>query len=184
MSKGNLISISIIGGVFLLSGLHYEITGDIFFLRIVISTLFLALGVTVIFGFTKMRAKANSTQSWVNTHGRILSAEMTEYDYSSGSSTYGVSLKYEYEVHGERFLGTLITTDNPDLSCRSSKKTRSRLDRYKPGVDVTVYYSEGNPECAVLLRGQGTPLPTRMGIWFISLVLCSIGIAGLLGFIE
>ncbi len=173
----------------MLSGLHYAITGDILFLRIVLSTLFLAFGVTVIIGYTKLRAKANSTRSWVNTHGRILSAEMTEYESSSpaggsGGTTYGVSLKYEYEVHGERFLGTLITADNPDLSCLSEKKTRSRLDRYKSGTGVTVYYSEGNPECAVLLRGQGTPLPTRMGVWFISLVLCSIGIAGLLGYLD
>lgn len=173
----------------MLSGLHYEITGDILFLRIVMSTLFLAFSVTVIIGYTKVSAKANSTRSWVNTHGRILSAEMTQYESSSasggsGATTYGVSLKYEYEVHGARFLGTLITVDNPDLSSSSEKKTRSRLDRYKPGTGVTVFYSEGNPESAVLLRGHGIPLKMRLGTWFVSLVLGSIGIAGLLGFIE
>ena len=187
MTKENKIALGgalAVGVPFLLAGFHFEVTGDDFFLRTIVSTLMLVLGAVFTVGFIKMQIRFFSAKSWPATHGRILSADMTEFGSSEGSTTYGINLKYEYKVNGNRLVGSCISADNPDLSTSSIKKTESRLERYKPGTEVTVYYSKDKHEDAVLRTERGLSLPWLVCTWFLLLTLWPLGIAGLLGYFD
>jgi hypothetical protein len=96
------------------------------------------------------------------TNGVVLSIGFSERSEAAVSSTATsathkyrrVAIEYEYDVSGQRYVGSEISNSPPlealDGNPQPSKKMLAYLDRYAAGTPVTVHYSRINPEKSYL----------------------------------
>lgn len=86
---------------------------------------------------------------FANTQGTILSSEVTEHDGDEGP-TYGVKLRYSFEVGERHFNGERYRYDT---STSSGGWAQRVVQKHPPGATVTIYYDPGDPENCVLRPG-------------------------------
>ncbi len=117
-----------------------------------------ALGVFLIVYSVRSRKKAEASQSWPSTIGRITVAEVKQSastdDDGRTSYAYYPSVAYEYQVAGQTYTGKRIAFGGVHAS-GSSSKAAAELARFPVGGQVTVYYNPEKPGEAVLERRAG-----------------------------
>jgi hypothetical protein len=95
------------------------------------------------------RSRLQASQSWQQVMGTITKAEV-EIVRDADSSGYQVSVLYEYEVNGVRYMGKRIRFS--DRSHARKKRAQAELDLYPVNSSVTVFFDPAKPSDAVLSR--------------------------------
>src|SRR5688500_14296273 len=127
-----------------------------------LAPLLIALGVVWMAGlaFIHFRAvrKAQASETWPTTIGRIVSSEILveESRDDEGTTWYNPVVAYSYSVAGRTIEGSRIRFAN--MRRGSRKKAEEVLAPYRPGAPVTVRYNAGKPEEAVLETCKPGPL--------------------------
>lgn len=130
-----------------------------------------------IFGFVQ-RKKAKTTETWPTTSGSIVSSQLdqkttTDYDdgHTSTSTSYTPIVEYTYQVGGQTYQGSHIF---PGASMSYDHGTaQGIINRYQPGVAVTVHYDPADPTQAVLeTKSKGGNLFLILGSVFAVLGIC------------
>lgn len=119
------------------------------------------------------------TKDWPATPGRIIESEIETRSNSSHArgrtarrdTDYSVSIRYSYEVAGQKFEGQRLQYGNKSHDKHSMAKQEQSL--YPAGKEVQVFYDPRNPKSSVLLKGIGTTW-LAMGLGFMALVLGSV----------
>ncbi len=126
--------------------------GGVFVLALV------ALGVFLIVYSMRSRKKAEASQSWPSTVGRITAAEVKQSvsrdDDDREHYAYYPSVEYEYQVAGQTYTGKRIAFGGT-VATSNPNQAAAQLDRYPVGGEVTVYYNPEKPSEAVLERKAG-----------------------------
>lgn len=91
------------------------------------------------------------SESYPSTPGRILESEVTSSTDSDGGTTYGIKVKFEYEVAGKLYVGDKERYGSISTSDRS--RARDFVKAHPPGKEVTVYYNPHDHADAVLIIG-------------------------------
>ncbi len=132
--------------------------------------------------YLRDKEKADASQNWSSTMGRITKSYMrNEVSYESGNTLYYPEVEYEYEFFGIFYTGHQINFggSSGNSSRGISQKT---LAQYPLDKNVKVYYDPNNPEEAVLERkmGMGGTVFLIVGILFILVALCALCIGGVI----
>ncbi len=105
--------------------------------------------------FSKQRLVAKS-QSWLSVSGTITQADLSADSNLTGPSmtpnrTYKASIGYRYMVGSRVYSGDTICIGG-ELNTSFKSRVQNRLDRYREGATVTVYYNPAKPEISCLER--------------------------------
>lgn len=99
-------------------------------------------------GFVTLRGMR--TNQWPATTGRIIESKVNE---SPGKGRkYVVSVRYAYEVDGQKFEGNSMGYGTKDYS---RSRARKELSLFPMGKEVQVYYDPAAPSQCVLFKGIG-----------------------------
>lgn len=102
-------------------------------------------------------SKAQQSESWPETAGKIIESKVVEASRSrSGSSSksmYKAWVSYDYEVNGQKYRGDQVGF--MDGSSSSQKGVAEEVRKYPVGRAVTVYYNPADPKEACLDRSAG-----------------------------
>ena len=139
-------------------------------------------GMLVLNAYRQFNAKSFSVATGTITH-----SEVTVH-HGDDSTTYGVDVKYDYEVAGRQYEGTRHRYGQMSSSDDSARKT---VDSLPVGKRVDVHYNPAEPSDSVLVVGVQssdffmalflTPFNLIMlGGWYALLVMLFPGIAKLL----
>jgi hypothetical protein len=135
-----------------------------------------AVGIFLIVSSLRSRKKAEASQGWLNTSGRITTAEIKRSvnrdDDGNESYAYYPAMTYDYEVRGQHYTGKRITFGNI-VANSNQAKVAAELARYPVDGEVTVYYNPEKPSEAVLERkAGGSTWGLVVGIILLSLGAC------------
>ncbi len=105
--------------------------------------------------FYKQRLVAKS-QSWPSVSGTITQADLGVDSNLTGPSmtpnrTYKASIGYRYMVGSRVYSGDTICIGGV-LNTSFKSRAQDRLDRYREGATVSVYYNPDKPENSCLER--------------------------------
>jgi hypothetical protein len=105
----------------------------------------IALGVGVMNLVRSLRC-----ESWPTVEGVIESADMQSQTGGEEGITYSADISYAYQVAGKHYAGQRVA-----FGARSASSSRAQrvLDRFPVGKKVSVHYSPGDPQLAVLEPG-------------------------------
>jgi Protein of unknown function (DUF3592) len=128
--------------------------------------LFILMGVGAIGAGGWILVQGLRCEFWPTTDGVIQTAEMNYHSGNHGGVTYSADVTYKYQVAGVNYTGTRLAFGQMSSS---SEYARRILDRYPVGQKVSVHYSPGKPEQAVLETGihGGTWLCLGVGTVFV-----------------
>ena len=117
-----------------------------------------ALGIFLIFYSIRSRKKAEASQAWPSTMGRIVAAEVkrsvsTDDDDRTRYSYYP-SVQYEYSVGSQTYTGKRIAFGGV-TGYSSESRAAADLAHFPQGSQVAVYYNPEKPGEAVLERKAG-----------------------------
>lgn len=85
-----------------------------------------------------------------STEGTVLSAEVAQHDSDEGY-TYGVAMRYAYQVDGREYVGRRYRYQSGSSS--DSGWAHAAVARHAPGSKTTVYYNPAHPGDALLAPG-------------------------------
>lgn len=135
--------------------------------------------------FTALFAYAIQKQVWAAKNwsiaaGRILTAEMEEYqkwETSKGRSRlrtfFRPSVVYTFEVKGQQYISDQVSFGG-QFSATSSSLFNRRIQRYPEGSNVSVYYNPQNPTESVLEpRAQGMTILLAVAFTLLLLAMAS-----------
>jgi hypothetical protein len=131
----------------------------------------------------RQRRRAEESNRWSTTKGRVLSSDVRRHAYKSkyGKNVwYTPEIEYEYSVSGTSFNSRRITFGS--ASFNTEQGAESFLQQLVGGDAIQVHYDPANPKNAVLVAGQaphslaftfaGAALmvfPLLLAIYFLSL---------------
>ena len=101
--------------------------------------------------------RARATRSWPVTTGRVLKSGFETFTTRNRNHFYEPKVVYEYMVDGKTYqctrilMGKGFANGNPDDAAE-------KIQPYKVGSDVQVYYNPANPPDAVLEHGTAGSL--------------------------
>ena len=104
------------------------------------------LGIAAIGGAVRRRRMARASRGWRSTSGRVLEATVEKSPGGRHGPHYEPLVRYQYEVGGQRYVGTRISFG--DISGRV--ESQQTVKRYPRDTAVTVLYDPANPEAATL----------------------------------
>ncbi|MBU2611188.1 MAG: DUF3592 domain-containing protein [Chloroflexi bacterium] len=124
----------------------------------------------------KDRKKAEASQGWPTTQGRIIEARVSESTSTDSDgderTSYSPKVEYTYNVAGQEYKGDKITFGFTQGYGRYAK-AQAALASYPLGAQVNVYYDPANPADAVLERkAGGNTLAMVLGIILLAISLC------------
>jgi hypothetical protein len=90
------------------------------------------------------------SQSFASVEGIVTSSEITTHDSDDGT-TYGVDIRYAYNVNGKAFEGD--TYRYSAFSSSGGDWAREAVAAHPKGARVRVYYDPANPQASVLAPG-------------------------------
>lgn len=107
-----------------------------------------------------------SSGNWPKVVGTITESSTVEISQRYGTTTTHPVIEYKYEVNGQPYQSKRVSF--------SFISPLSRVDHYRPGMQVDVFYSPNNPSNAVLepsmcaadcvMWGLATAFPLVMGL--------------------
>lgn len=124
----------------------------------IISGVMLAISALCLVGVVRSFILSRAARSWPVVMGKILVSELvseTSIETDNDNSTsrevtmYGVNLKYEYSVGGQKMESDRITWVD-GIKVNSQSPARKILDAYPVGKMVQVYYRPDDPAFAML----------------------------------
>jgi len=137
----------------------------------------------LVFGFIQRR-KAKSTEAWPTASGTIVSARLDQHarterhdGHSYTSTSYNPVVEYTYQIGQQVYQGNRVfpgATMSYDLGT-----AQGIVNRYQPGMAVTVHYDPADPTQAVLeTKSKGGNLFLILGAVFaiIGMLGCCIGV--------
>jgi hypothetical protein len=144
---------------------------------VLMSLVFIAIGLGMLYYARSLSAKAQQSLSWPSTEGVISHSavllQMRDTSDSTSTTTYKADVAYRYKVRGRDYSSDRLTL--ADFSS-TARRAQGIVGRYADGAPVTVYYNPVDPSDAVLERG-GTS-----GIGVLYLIGGVFAAAGLLFF--
>lgn len=122
------------------------------------------------------KKKAQASQNWPTTQGRVASSEIkrvVHHDSHGTHTSLQLAIQYDYTVDGIPYVGDKYTI-GPIAKGINPSKVQETLDRYPAGATVTVYYNPKNPQEACLERvAPLSNLTLIIGIVLLAIMLCS-----------
>ena len=99
---------------------------------------------------TKQLYMGFNSSRWPHVSGKIFRSEIETRSREGTRKTYWPVVHYSYEINGRRFIGDKIffIQDGVGLSWATNK-----IDLYKPGRSISVYYDPKNLKRSVLEPG-------------------------------
>lgn len=88
---------------------------------------------------------------FAQTTGTIISSEVTHHRGSKGGTTYGVNIRYTYQVNGLTLDGDRYRYGN--WSSSDSQWAYAAVAKNHPGAEVPVFYDANNPAESLLNPG-------------------------------
>lgn len=116
--------------------------------------------------------QAAASRNWPQVPGLITESKVESWEDSEGDRSYTPSVTYEYKVSQIRYIGDRISFGNH--AGGSSSLAKSLVRRYRPGIEVPVYYDPDRPERSVLEPGQAPVTFLFLGLGGLFLVLGSV----------
>jgi hypothetical protein len=112
-----------------------------------------AIGVVLIVQYMRNKQKAQASQTWPSTPGKIIGhrIRVDETEDADGDSRvrYVPEVHFEYQVDGIVYQGKRISFGSePDFGLRP--KAQAFLESYPVESETTAYYNPDNPQEAVL----------------------------------
>jgi hypothetical protein len=137
---------------------------------------FFLAGAILLFFAIRTRQKSSASMSWPSTIGEISVATVRQNSSTDEdghvSFTYSPVVEYDFSVDNETYRGRRINygiTDSP-----SREAAQREVDRFKPGMQVPVYYNPEKPNEAVLEKKVvKSNIGLILGIVFMVLTLCT-----------
>ena len=119
------------------------------------------------------------SSGWSKTKGLILSSEVTtSYNEHHSKTTMTPVVTYKYALNGREYQSRQVSTG--DHGSGDIKQARKVVERYCPGMEVTVFFNPNDPGNAVLEPGLSISSVIILGV---GVVFFCAAILGLLGFI-
>lgn len=94
-----------------------------------------------------------AAEQYPTVTGVISHSEMTQKRGSKGKTSYGIDLRYSYEVAGKKYESNRYRYDEDNSS--DSRHARQVVGELSAGTKVPVYYNPNDPSDAVLSPGIG-----------------------------
>jgi hypothetical protein len=108
-----------------------------------------------------------ASRGWIAVNGRAVDAEMKPCGKSGKPDCHPV-VKYEYEIDGRKYSGTVI---NPTKEGGYSEpEAKDLLDQFQTGRIVQLYYDPKDPGSALLVHGRlvpSYPISIVVGLFFL-----------------
>ena len=146
---------------------------------VLMSLVFIAIGLGLLYYARSVSAKAQQSLSWPSTEGVIAHSavlqQMQQTSSSTNAATYKADVVYRYKVQGRDYSSERLTL--ADFSSTAGR-AQSIVDRYVDGAPVTVYYNPVDPSDAVLERGGTSGIVVQ---YIIGGVFAAAGLLFLLG---
>lgn len=128
------------------------ICGGFFFLVLLI------LGGGLVFYSARSRKKADQSQGWPSTNGKIIVSEIRESKSTDEDGrtkvTYYPHIEYAYEVNGQNYVSKQISFGGV-LGYNDPAKVRTTLDHYPVGSIMLAFYNPEKPAEAVVEQTSG-----------------------------
>lgn len=83
--------------------------------------------------------------------GHIIHSELTRSTGSKGGTTYGVDIRYRYQIGDQSFESKRYRTT--DWTTSDSAWARAAVAKHSVGSEATIFYNPTNPKQALLLPG-------------------------------
>ena len=96
-------------------------------------------------------AGARASRHWPTTQGWVVSSELVDSDFDSGTG-YRPRIVYAYLVGTREYTSELIAFGSENFYT-DRKPAKRRVERHPPGSMVLVHYDPADPERAVLDAG-------------------------------
>lgn len=137
----------------------------------------LVVGIILVVGNVRARKRADASQNWPNTTGRILLSETRtsqtrDDDGNLQAPAYFPYVEYDYILNGQVYKSHKLTFGSHEtFTARAT--AASRLAPYPVGANVTLYYNPENPGDSVLeRRAPKSKSGLVVGIIFIGMAAC------------
>ena len=142
-------------------------------LPMLLSLVFVAIGVGIILYARTTSAKAQRTLAWPSVDGEIAhSAVLFENERSTDANaprTYKADVVYRYKVDGRNYSSTTISVCDMSSTFRNAENI---VERYPDKMKVEVYYDPSDPADCVLEPGDAP------GVKFLYLIGGAFAVAG------
>lgn len=137
---------------------------------------FFLVGGILLFIAIRNRQKSSASMSWPSVPGTITASAVRENSSTDEdgheSTTYSPAVEYEYLVNNQAYKGKRINYGVGSSSNRAA--AQKEVDRFLPGMAVTVYYNPEKPGEAVLDRKiVSSKAGLIIGIVFLVLTVCT-----------
>lgn len=145
---------------------------------------FTLLGGLIAFWGLRIMALDRAIGRWPRAPGRILASSIDsesgtyrdQQGYDVESTTYVLKAKYEYEVNGQKYIGTKVC--RAPMPTNNYDKVKQSLDRYPINGKIGVLYDPRSPETAYLETrvSVGAIFLVSFGVFFLLMGLGAIAI--------
>lgn len=146
-------------------------------------TLFIGIGVFMLFKYFQDKKKTEESQAWSATSGRVTESyvrrEVSRDSDGDTTVSYYPEVRYIYQVMGVEYTGSRVAFGG--TVGRGRKKSEEKIANYPVGKPLTVYYDPNNAEDAVIERRMGSQGMLIMGIIFALIGICTACIGGAVG---
>jgi len=146
---------------------------------VLMSLVFIAIGLGMLYYARSVSAKAQQSLSWPSTEGIISHSavlqQMPQTANSNDAVTYKADVAYRYKVRGRDFSSERITL--ADFSSTTGR-AQDIVNRYPDGAPITVYYNPVDPSDALLEPGGATGIRV---LYLIGGIFAAFGLLFLFG---
>jgi len=113
----------------------------------VVSSLFVAGGLWLIFISLRPLKTLRSSRNWPTITGRVMSSKVLRYRcHNVESKDYHIEVQYEYSLKEQSFSKTAVVSNGiMDLNC-----AQKCADQYRSGDEIIVYYDPKEIKRSVL----------------------------------
>jgi hypothetical protein len=119
---------------------------------IVIPIVQVCVGIYLIYLGRKRLEKSKNSKTWFSTIGNVISSNLEEHSGSNGSRTYGVDIKFKYQVNGKEYNSNKFNFAY--LMTNNKQKHLDIVTRHQPNTKIKIFYDPANPEDAVIEQGS------------------------------
>lgn len=105
--------------------------------------MFIGFGVLIFWTAYGIETQLNRAKNWSSTTGVVIRSELKSSNSDKGRR-YRAEVEYRYKVNGETYVSDCVSPG------RSAPSPEGRVNAYREGKRIKVYYDPENPMDAVL----------------------------------